>query len=193
MNLPEYRTKLAPLLGTTASAILNRQKKTYSIMHELAPPGTGSGRGIRIEATPTNATVILLTVLDAAHIDTVATRTKRLYHAAFAKVGGNRDGDPCPVTRMQTAGAAIAALIEHPELRSGLASIDLEHDTETVSLRWRGGGKSLFHPFADGQQYREAVVEAVGHGSTRTSSLAGTVFSEVAALIPAIELILEMS
>lgn len=176
MQMNDFRTALAPMMGTTPDGLMSREKRVRSLMRAEAPD-VPFGTGHAIEASPLNAGIVLVTELDRAKLHEMPERTARLWRARFA-----REGKTCPVTRAATVGQAIVALIEQPALRAKLDHLDLQREVETFHLWWRSGKCSTFHPFPP-REWRKRVVEAAERGAIHTASLAGPVLGRVADLI----------
>ena len=88
VQIREFREALAPIMGTTADAIWNRQQRVHGVMRDEIPADRPFGRGYPIEATATNAAIVLLTVLDAPRLDETAERIQRLWKARYTRKGG---------------------------------------------------------------------------------------------------------
>ena len=99
LQLTQFRDGLAPLMGTTPDAILNRQKKLHVLMRAEAPDAAFR-TGIPVEATPMNAAMVLLAVLDNGIIAEIPERIAQLWQAHISR------RDKCPVTGGATVGAA---------------------------------------------------------------------------------------
>jgi hypothetical protein len=181
MQLTEFRDQIASVMGTTPDAILNRQKKVHALMRQEAPAENDFGVGRPIQATPLNAAIVLLTVLDDAPMTEISERTESFWRAAYSR----KAGPVCPLTGATTLGEAVVALIEQPLIQKRLDRIELEQETRTATLVWRGKEyrPSVFHIYRTPQDWKRAVLKARASGPIHTATIAGTVFAKVAALI----------
>jgi hypothetical protein len=176
-QLTHFRDGLAPLMGTTPDAILNRQKKLHALMRAEAPD-VPLRTGNPVAATPMNAAMVLLTVLDNGIIAEIPERMRRLWRAHISR------RDKCPVTGAATLGQALTALIEQPKIRDKLNMIELAREAETLSLDWKHRDRpSVFYPDATAGEWARRVRHIRATGPVHLAQLDGSIFTRIADLI----------
>ncbi len=190
-QLTQFRDALAPLMVTTPDAILNRQKRLHALMRAEAPDAAFR-TGVPVEATPMNAAMVLLVVLDNGNIAEIPERIDRLWRAHISR------RDKCPVTKVRTIGQALTALIEQPKLRAKLQMIELARETDTISLVWHppkshrpaprkqkpeGFPSSVFYPDASAVEWARRVRHIQATRPVHLARLDGSIFARIADLI----------
>jgi hypothetical protein len=176
-QLNQFRDGLATIMDRTSDSILNRQKKLHGLMRAEAPDNA-FGTGVPVEATPMNAAMVLLAVLDNGVITEIPERIGRLWRAHISRRG------KCPVTKVSTIGEALTVLIAQPKKRANLKMIELAHETDTITLVWRDHDRaSVFHPDATASEWARRVRRIHATQLVHLARLDGSIFDRIAELI----------
>jgi hypothetical protein len=180
MQLSEIREGIAPLFLTTNQAMHQRQKELYREPLLRAEGLVGHrGRDSGPPATYKTTAILVIAGLLGQNRFTIGRRTTRLWTARYERIGA-----PCPITGATTLGGALAAILSQPKLCGKLDYIELAHEYEAVSLVWRKGLPSLFHPHSAAEWQRRRQ-EAIDHGGefTHITKLPGGSMRKIAILL----------
>jgi hypothetical protein len=176
-TLNTIRPALARLWGTTPDAIGNRVKKNYPLLREAS--GNAFRPGVAIPANSTVAAIVMLDWFDGGKLEEIGTRVPRLWNAKYTEAAG----PTCPVSGASSLGQALVRLLDWDEVTDRLHRLELERETATTTLVWRGKVRpSVFHPFDTPQEWKRAVM-AARRGVVHTVEVPGELFAQVAELI----------
>jgi hypothetical protein len=184
-RLSDLRRQLAPLLATSDEALRARMKSVHRLLRENAQPGDKDfGRGSYAPANSRNAMFLALAATLGGPPRTAGKRVERLWKARFQPWVTRPNNKVCPTSGAGTLGQALVALVEQEAVRAQLKLVEFAYNYEIVSLEWRDGSVSSFHPHTQrGWQARKEAVEEAGFA--RVGRLPAATFEKIARLLRA--------
>jgi hypothetical protein len=158
-------------------------KSVHRLLRENAQPGDKNfGRGSYAPANSRNAMFLALAAALGGPPRTAGKRVERLWKGRFQPWVTRPNDKTCPRTHAGTLGQALVALVEQEAVRAQLKLVEFAYDFEIVSLEWRDGSVSSFHPHTQrGWQARKEALEEAG--LTRVGRLSAATFEKIARLL----------
>lgn len=181
-RVSDVRRVVAPIFTMSEDNLRVRTDQLYR-QPELRPilPGRRAGGGDRegLRATAAATALVIVAAMLGQSREKIGPAVVRLWLAKYAGDGC------CTVTGTTTFGQALTALIEHPETRTRLDTIDLMTEFEVVSLHWQDGSPpSRFHPHAPKEWARiQRRARALDDSAIHITRLPGPTLQKIAALI----------
>jgi hypothetical protein len=128
-SLKSFLPKLAPVLGSTADTLYERQRAAVRL--GLLRPVAGRGRGSGVELSADSVAVLLICLGAAAGLSEVDGRIVKYCNAAAFT---DRPSGTCPLTGEKKLRSAISKILADPKLAERVDSITFHHDRPFASI-----------------------------------------------------------
>jgi hypothetical protein len=118
VSLTSFLPMLVSHLGITKAAIYERQRALIRL--GLLPKPVGRGRGSGAEATPLNASLIILSALATENLSDMDDRIVQLSRAPVTEWRKKKE---CRLTKQTVFSSALAEMLAHPDLAKRVSSV----------------------------------------------------------------------
>ena len=184
LRISDVRKIVAPAFHMSEDNLRVRTDQLYRqpVLGKILPGRRGGGgdrEGLR--ATSAASALVLVTAMLGKRRETIGPAVMRMWLAKYAG-----DGRRCAVTGATTFGQVLIALLDRPELRPRLDSVDLMIEFDIVSVHWHDAPPSRFHPHSP-KEWRKVQERARARddGAIRITQLPGPTLEKIAQLIAA--------
>jgi hypothetical protein len=171
VSLKSYTERLAPLVGTTAAALYERQRAL--VRSGLLNQGMRRGPGSGTRATSESVALLLIATLAADALTDAAKRTAEISGAA-KKLSSGR----CKLTGKQKFSEALAALLTSKSLSEKIVDIYVSRSTPEAYIRYKKDGEKVRSSFGVGAKQVPVTI-----GATLDGTVVQKVASDVIAML----------